>query len=142
LVSPLDVQTVVSGLYMGAIGYAFFAWALASGSGEAEARNALLFLMVLFENVHALNARSETRSLLQVPFFGNRSLLAAVVGAQALHIAAPYIPWLREALEVQPISLDMWSVLVGLAVSLLVVMEIEKRLRTTRAPDIHAVMAG
>ena len=58
-------QTVVSGLYMGIVGYGFFAWALSSGFGEVEARNALLFLMVLFENVHALNARSETRSLLR-----------------------------------------------------------------------------
>jgi magnesium-transporting ATPase (P-type) len=85
-------QTVVSGLYMGVVGYAFFAWALSSGFGEFEARNALLFLMVLFENVQALNARSETRSLLHIPFFGNRILLAAVAGAQGLHIAAPYIP--------------------------------------------------
>ena len=132
-------QTVVSGLYMGIVGYGFFAWALSSGFGEVEARNALLFLMVLFENVHALNARSETRSLLQIPFFGNRILLGAVAGAQGLHIAAPYIPWLRDALEVQPISLGMWGALVGLALSLLVVMEIEKRLRAGHGAGTRAV---
>jgi P-type Ca2+ transporter type 2C len=39
--------------------------------------------MVLFENVHAFNVRSETRSAFRVPLAANRLLVAAVVAAQA-----------------------------------------------------------
>ena len=123
-------QTLVSALYIGVVGYAVFAWCLAQGYNEAEARNVLLFLMVLFENVQALNARSETRSIFRVPLCDNLFLVGAVVVAQTVHLAAPFIPGLRDVLEVQPISPAMWGVLLGIALSLLVVTETERALRS------------
>jgi magnesium-transporting ATPase (P-type) len=73
---------MVSGIYTGVIAYAFFFWTLAQGWGEFEARNMLLFLMVLFENVHVFNCRSETRSVFRIPLSNNWPLIAAVIGAQ------------------------------------------------------------
>jgi magnesium-transporting ATPase (P-type) len=90
------------------------------------ARNLLLLLMVLFENAHALNARSETRSVLGVPVAANPFLIVAILGAQGLHIAAMYLPGLSGLLDVQPIGLGDWATVAAIAVSLILVMEIFK----------------
>jgi magnesium-transporting ATPase (P-type) len=122
-------QTAVSGIFMGVVAFVFWHWAISQGMDELEARNLLLFLMVAFENVHVFNCRSETVSVFRVPLRNNLPLLAAVVGAQAGHIGAAYIPGLRETLEVQPMSLESWLLLVPLAGSVLLVMEVDKFLR-------------
>jgi magnesium-transporting ATPase (P-type) len=119
-------QVMVAGLYMGSAGFAFYAWALAQGMPEDMARNLLLLLMVLFENVHALNVRSERRSVFRIPLGANPFLIVAVVAAQALHIAAMYLPGLRDVLDVRPVALDQWVLVLPVAVSLLVVMEVFK----------------
>ncbi|MBI4924066.1 MAG: HAD-IC family P-type ATPase [Devosia nanyangense] len=119
-------QTALSGLYMGVVAYGFFAWALAQGIEEAAARDLLLFLMVLFENVQVFNARSETRSAFGVPASNNWLLIAAVVFAQSAQIAAPFIPGLRDVLVVQPIPPAMWLAMLAIALSLLAVMEADK----------------
>ncbi len=124
------IQVMTAGVYMGAVAFAFYAWLLARGVAEPSARNLVLLLMVLFENVHALNARSETKSVFRIPFAGNPFLIIAIVGAQALHIAAMYLPWLSGVLDVQPIAWNNWLLVAAIAVSLLVVMEILKWLTT------------
>jgi magnesium-transporting ATPase (P-type) len=122
-------QTAVSGVYTGVVAYVFFAWVLAQGWGEFEARNMLLFLMVLFENVHVFNCRSETRSVFRIPLSNNWPLIAAVVGAQTLHVSAAFVPGLRGVLQIEPISVAMWLTLVPVAISVLAVMELDKATR-------------
>lgn len=122
-------EVAVSGAYMGFAGYLFFAWSLAQGYGEFESRNMLLFLLVLFENVHVLNCRSETRSAFRIALGSNRPLIAAVISAQALHIGVAFVPGLSDILQVEPISVSMWLLMLPIAASVLIVMEIEKALR-------------
>jgi magnesium-transporting ATPase (P-type) len=125
-------QVLVAGIYMGVAAFGFYAWSLDRGLDEAMARNLLLLLMVLFENVHALNARSETRSVLGVPVAANPFLIVAVLGAQGLHIAAMYLPGLSGLLDVQPIGFGDWLMVAAIAASLIVVMELYKGLIARR----------
>jgi len=90
------------------------------------ARNTTLLLMVLFENVHVLNSRSETQSIFKQPFFGNPLLLFGMLAAQGIHIAAMYTPGLSDILQVQPVTLSEWSTLLGIALILIVVDETHK----------------
>ncbi len=119
-------QVMVVGCYMGVAAFAFYAWTLDRGVSEPVARNLLLLLMVWFENVHALNARSETRSVFRIPFAANPFLIVAIVAAQGLHIAAIYLPGLNDVLDLQPIALADWLTVAAIAASLLVVSEILK----------------
>lgn len=130
-------ETVISGSLIGIVAYVFFAWALAQGWSEFDARNALLFLMVTFENVHVFNCRSEIRSAFSVPLRNNWPLMAAVVGAQGVHISAAYIPGLRDVLQMAPISIGLWLTLIPIALSVLLVMELAKAYwrRAGRSPD-------
>ena len=121
-------QILVAGSYMGALAYFFYAWCLLQGMDLDTARNLVLLLMVLFENAHVLNSRSERRSVFAVSYTTNLFLIFAVIGAQGLHIAAMYLPGLREILGVQPIAPIEWVMVAALAASLIVVMEVYKRL--------------
>jgi magnesium-transporting ATPase (P-type) len=122
-------ETLISGAFMGGVAFLFWHWSLAQGLGEFQARNLLLFLMVAFENVHVLNCRSETTSAFRVPLSNNWPIVAAALGAQLVHIGAAFVPGLRETLQVEPISLEAWLLLVPLAGSVLLVMELDKLLR-------------
>lgn len=115
-----------STLVMGGGGFAVFYWLIDEGYAIEEARNLLLMLFVLFENFQVLNSRSEHHSLFRQRFLSNPFLIFSIIAAQGLHIAAMYIPGLREVLTLSPIGLEQWTLLLLLASVLLIVMEIEK----------------
>lgn len=131
-------ECAVSGLYIGVIGTLLFGWTLSQGWSEFEARNLLLFLFVLFENVHVFNCRSETRSAFSIPFRNNWPLIGAVLAAQGVHVAAAFVPGISGVLEVAPISPEMWLLLLPVALSLLAVMEIDKVVRRKFDPSQRA----
>ena len=127
-------QTLLSGLVMGGVSFAFFAFAIGQGWSEFEARNALLFLLVSFENVHVFNCRSETRSAFRCPLGNNWPVVAAVAAAQGIHVGAAFVPGVRDVLEIAPIDPGLWTILALVALSVLVAMEIDKALRRRRRP--------
>ena len=121
-------QTVISGGYVGVVAFAYFGWALMQGVTEAQARNEVLMLMVLFGNAHVFNCRSEWLSTFKMSLRSNVFLFAAVFGAQGIHILATFIPGLRDILGAEPLSLESWIKLLPLALGLIVVMELYKAL--------------
>ena len=125
-------RVLVSALVMGPLAFVVFWWQMESGMSESGARNMTLLLMVLFENVHVLNSRSETSSVFRQGLFGNRFLLVAILCAQAIHIGAMYTPALRDLLEVLPVTADQWMRLLLVALVLIVVDEIHKYWRSRR----------
>lgn len=96
---------------------------------ETHARTVVMMLMVLLQNFHVLNCRSETRSVFRVPFKDNYLLITGIMLAQIIHIAASYIPGLRTTLELDPISFGEWLRLVPTAASIVLVMEAFKWVR-------------
>ena len=128
------MQTVVSGLTMGALAFSTWAWLLAQGMGVHEARNFVLLLMVLLENVHVFNCRSERVSAFRVPLRRNPLLIGGVLIAQSLHILIMQWPFMQRILGVAPVSLSAWFSLLGLAGFLLVAMEVFKYLRRRSMP--------
>ncbi|MGD8589567.1 MAG: HAD-IC family P-type ATPase, partial [Chromatiales bacterium] len=117
-------RVVISALVIGAVAFLVFQWLLGSGYSEAEARNGTLLLMVLFENIHVFNSRSETLSAFRHNPLRNPLLLFGTIIAQLVHIGAMYTPWISDVLQIQPVSLEMWFELLLMALSVLVVMEL------------------
>lgn len=120
-------RLIVSALWMGIMAFGLFSLVLAMGNSENDARNLTLMLMVLFENVHALNSRSERNSLLRMPMLSNPLLLFGIVLAQGIHIGASYTPGLSQALGISPIGLGQWLILLSAASTLLFIDEYHKR---------------
>lgn len=119
-------RCVISALSIGILAFAVFQFLLSQGYQLESARNLTLLLMVLFENVQVFNARSEHRSVFTIPIFSNPILMFGTLGAQLFHIAALYIPGLQIILDTQPVSFEQWFYLFGLALVLLVIMELHK----------------
>ncbi len=132
-------QVALMGGWMGIAAFGAFWYLLELGVSEAEARNMVLLLMVLFENVHAFNARSERRSVFAIAVAANPFLVLAVIAAQGLHIAAMYTPGLRDILGVSPIGFAAWLSVAALALSLLAVAELYK---IWRQPEDDASRTG
>ncbi|WP_338108481.1 HAD-IC family P-type ATPase [Solemya velum gill symbiont] len=122
-------RVIISALVIGTVAFLLFQWLIARGYTLDEARNGTLLLMVLFENVHVFNCRSEARSVFRHNPLRNPILLIGTVAAQLVHIGAMYTPWLRDVLHVQPISPQHWLELLGFALTVLIAMELHKAIR-------------
>lgn len=122
-------RVVISALVIGTVAFLVFQWLIARGYTLDEARNGTLLLMVLFENVHVFNCRSEVRSVFRHNLLGNPILLIGTAVAQLVHIGAMYTPWISDVLHIQPVSPQHWVELLGLALTVLIVMELHKAFR-------------
>jgi len=122
-------RVVISALLIGTVAFAVFQWLIARGFTLDEARNGTLLLMVLFENVHVFNCRSEVRSAFRHNPLRNPILLIGTAIAQLVHIGAMYSPWISDVLHIQPVTPQLWLELLGIALSVLIVMELHKAIR-------------
>jgi Ca2+-transporting ATPase len=128
-------RTLVSALVIAGLSFWAYEWMLARGWAVASARNGVLLLLVLFENVQAGNSRSETGSLFTLSPLRNRFLLIGTAAAQLIHIGAMYTPGLRDVLYLQTVGLRQWLLSLALALTLAFVSEAHKALiRRRRAP--------
>jgi len=127
------VQTLVSGLGMGALAFGSWYWHIKTQMiDEASARNAVLLLMVLLQNVHVFNCRSESVSAFKVPVSRNYVLVFGVLLAQGVHILSMQIPFMQRILRVEPVPFSEWLLVLLLAFSLLLLMEAFKYVRGRR----------
>lgn len=127
-------RTIVSAMVIALVSLAAF-WFLVpphhSDSPQYEAdvkaaRNCLLLLLVLFENVHIGNCRSETRSAFKHSPFRSPFLLGGMIIAFLVHVASMYIPMFQKLLGTEPVSLETWITMVILALTVFVAMELHK----------------
>lgn len=135
-------QSVLAALVMGVAGFAVFRGLLAAGWELEAARNALLLLMVLFENLHLLNCRSETASAFATPLSRSPVLLAGAAAALLLHLVMMHLPLGRLVLHTAPLPAMAWAGLLAVAASIVPVMEVHKalwrrRMARQRAAGTH-----
>jgi len=119
-------RTLISAFVIGLLAFITFQTLLTAGMDVDAARNSTLLLMVLFENVHAFNSRSESRSVLNHNPLGNPLLFFGTIIAQLVHIATMYVPGLSSVLGMQPVSFAHWLQLLPVALVILLVMELHK----------------
>jgi len=122
-------RVIVGGLYMGICAFALFYTLLQYGYTEESARNITLLLMVLFENVHTFNSRSENNSIFKIDHSKNILLWVSVISAQGIHVASMYIPFMQSVLTIEPVSIEIWTLLLFISLTLIAVMEAEKFFR-------------
>jgi len=122
-------RVVISAILIGTVAFALYQWLIEQGFTLDEARNGTLLLMVLFENVHVFNCRSEVRSAFLHNPLRNPVLLIGTSIAQLVHIGAMYTPWISDVLHIQPVSPAHWLQLLALAATVLIVMELHKAVR-------------
>lgn len=120
-------RTLVAAVVIGVVGFGSFCWMVeVAGWSEGQARNALLLLMVLFENIHIVNCRSETTSAFRMSLVNSPILLGGTVLAFSVHMAAMQVPFMQRILRIEPVDFRTFSLLLGLALTIFVAMEIHK----------------
>jgi magnesium-transporting ATPase (P-type) len=125
--SKMTGQTLVSGLTIGVLAFGFWYWMIGvQGVEEASARNMLLLLMVLLQNVHVFNCRSESVSAFKVPLHRNYILIFGVLAAQGIHVLSMHLPFMQTILGTQSVIWTQWLVCLLLALGILLTMEIFK----------------
>lgn len=126
-------RCLVTALVVGVGGFLAWRWFLAQGWSVPAARNGLLLLMVLFQNVQVLNARSERRSILAQSPLRNPFLILATLAALGVHVAALYLPGLSTILHVAPVGATEWIPALLAAAAVIMAIEAHKLFRWTRA---------
>ncbi|RYD92119.1 MAG: ATPase, partial [Sphingobacteriales bacterium] len=123
----MNTQIIISGVVIAGIVFGVWYHLIYNlNYNEKHARTVVMMLMVLLQNFHVLNCRSETRSLFSMPLKNNYMLIGGIVLAQLAHISASYIPGLNTTLNLEPITFNEWILLLPTAVTVLLVMEVFK----------------
>ena len=130
LTRPLVLRTALVSLLMVAGGLGLFLWELrVADTGLAAARTTVVNVVVLIEAVYLFNCRSLHHSAFSLGLFSNRWAVGgalAMVGAQLLFT---YAPVMNRLFHSAPISAAAWLRIVGVAVTVFLVVEVEKWLR-------------
>ena len=122
-------RVLLAAFVIGMVSFVTFYYLLNSGMNLDEARNGTLLLMVLFENVHVINSRSETASAFKQSLLTNKFLILSIIGAPLLHVAAMNTAFISNVLVINPVSGFIWTQYFLISLSLLLVSELYKRLR-------------
>jgi len=120
-------RTVLVGIWMSLIAVWLFFSELEKGITHAQ--TALLTTLVLFQNFHVGNSRSEYRSAFLLSPLRNPFLLIAAISALSIHTLALYLPFTQFILRVQPLPLETWIQIVPMALSVVALVEIHKWIR-------------
>lgn len=119
-------RTIVAAGVMGFVGFSAFKGFLDAGWSEVSARNALLLLMVLFENVHIGNCRSEEKSAFQLSPLRSPILLIGTISAFLIHAVMMYLPVGQMLLYTEPVGWKTWGLLFALSLTVLIAIEVHK----------------
>lgn len=130
----MNRQIIVSAIIMSIITILTWYWlTIQPDYNEIHARTVIMMLMVLIQNFHVLNCRSEIRSIFSLSFTKNNTVIISIILAQLVHIAASYTPGLSDILQLEPITLKEWLFLIPLASLILFAMEIYKYILRKKA---------
>ena len=103
-------------------------------AGTHAAASTMAFAtLTLSQLFHAFDVRSEDTPLFRLGWFSNPAMNRAFLAGAALQGAVLLAPPLQGVFAVVPMDLAQWGIVLGLALTPLVVCEIEKALRRARA---------
>ncbi len=120
-------RTIVAALVMAGVSFGAFCWMIdVAGWTEATSRNALLLLMVLFQNIHIGNCRSETVSAFRQSPLSSPALLGGTLLALGTHLLAMQFSLTQRLLHIEPVGLTTFAAMFALALSIFVALELHK----------------
>jgi len=130
ILSRTQVQRgLVVGLVIAAGTLGMFIWERSGGATLEYARVTALTTLVVFQIFHVFNCRSEELSVFSESPLSNKFLLIGTFLSLAIHIGAMYFPPTQFVLRLEPLTLETWSHLTMIAISVVVVVEIDKLIR-------------
>ena len=133
-------RLIVIGVVLALGTLAIFAWELSRGSSVAHARTEALTTLVLYQLFNVFNARSETKSVFRMNPFSNPFLFLSIVASVIAQVTVVYWQPLQAIFQTTPLSITDWLLIVPVAFTVIVVVEIDKAIRQVlakRRPGYH-----
>jgi Ca2+-transporting ATPase len=122
---PVVALMLTGGIWSSIVNLGLFLWALNAGRSLPEAMTMTFLSLVLIQFFKAYNFRSDRHSVLNRPF-ANRWLNLAIVGELLLLPVILYVPFLSEAFDTVPLHGQDWLLVIGLAATVVPVLELVK----------------
>jgi len=122
-------RSLVVGLVIAAGTLGMFVWERGGGATLDYARVAALTTLVVFQIFHVFNCRSEDLSMFSESPLSNKFLLIGTLLSLAIHLGAMYFPPTQFILRLEPLTLETWSRLTMIAISVVIAVEIDKLIR-------------
>ncbi len=122
---PVVTLMLLGGIWSTIVNLGLFSWALASGRSQAEAMTMTFMSLVLIQFFKAYNFRSDRHSIFNKPF-ANRWLNLAVSWELVLLVLIVYLPFLHEAFSTYALPPIDWLIVIGLAITIVPVLELAK----------------
>ncbi len=122
---PVISLMLAGGIWSTLINLGLFIWARNSGRSIEEAMTMTFVSLVLIQFFKAYNFRSDRHSVFQKPF-ANKWLNMAILWEVALLVVIIYVPFLHDAFGTYYLPLMDWLIILGLAVTIMPVLELVK----------------
>ena len=126
----LYTEILLSGVSIGLIVFAVWYYLIEIVYMDVNlARGYIVALMVIIQNIHAFNCRSERKSALSVPISSNYIFLFGVIGSMILGVAVLEVDFLNVFLKTSPIPYSHLGILILIGSAILFIMEGYKKLK-------------
>ena len=122
---PILVLMLIGGLWSTTVNLAFFYWLLSSGRSLREAMALIFVLLVMIEFLKAYNFRSDRASVFHRPF-ANHWLNVAILSELVLLAVIVHVPFFQLLLGTFNMQAKDWMLVVGLALTITLVLELTK----------------
>ena len=123
LIASLGLGSLIAVQSLGVL-----SWALEEGMPLPKIQTLIFTLVVISLMFNAFNWRSDRLSVFSLGIFTNWPLIYAILSTVLLQLAAIYVPVLQTAFRTVPLSLSDWGMIIPLASTTLIVMEVAKYL--------------
>ena len=121
LVSALTIGLVVFGLWVYLINYLKV--------DVSVSRTYVMALMIIIQNFHAFNCKSEDKSIGEINLFSNKIFLFGIIGSVILGVSVIQIPIFNSFLKTTGLPANNLCLIFALGLVILLVMEIYKKIR-------------
>ena len=125
-------EIAISGISIGLIVFIFWFFLIRGLNVDTfVARGYIMALMILIQNIHAFNCRSERKSSLSIPLSNNRIFLYGVLGSMILGVTVLESSFFNKYLKTSPIPLPDLICLLVISLSISIIMETYKKMKRT-----------
>ncbi len=123
------IRTTYVALIMLAGAFGFFVYEIRHGYTEEMARTMVVNVIVMVEMAYLLGCRSLILSPLKLGLFSNPLIFAGILLMGLAQVAFTYIPVMNRLFGSAPLPADAWLQIFAVGIVVLVVVELEKKLR-------------
>ena len=125
-------EIVIAGLITGVIVFLVWKYLIRTlGMEVSMARGYIMALMVFIQNIHVFNCRSESKSAFSVPLKNNPLVVGGVICSILLQIIVMEVNFFSKFLQTSPIPFIHLVALFGIAIIVLLVMEVYKMINSS-----------